>query len=62
MIIQRDLTDLHPHHRRSYHHQQETLVVLIATRTNFAIVQQQVETKYWPPIEYNQDVNGVDNR
>ena len=59
-IIQRDLRDRHPYYRRSYHHhQQETLVVLIVTRTNFAIVQQQVETKK-PPVEHNQDENDVD--
>lgn len=60
MIFQRDLADLHPHYRRSYHHQQGTVVVLIVTRTNFAIVQLQVETEW--PVENNQDGNDVDNR
>jgi hypothetical protein len=62
ILIQRGLTNLHPHYRRNcHHHQQGTLVVLIVTRTNFAIVQQQVEKKQ-PQVEHNQDGNDVDIR
>ena len=59
LAIQRTLGDLHLCHRRNYRQQQGTVVVLIATRTNFAIVQQ-METRQ--SVEYNQDGNDVDNR
>ena len=61
LVIHRTLGpgDLHPCHRRNDRQQQGTVVVLIATRTNFAIVQQ-METRQ--SVEYNQDGNDVDNR